>query len=243
MSSKPLKRTGFAQGVFVQSNTKKETVGSLRILKDGRKFRYARAGAGAMAAGKMAVAADIAADVMNEAGTVIIPIGAYQIAETITSATYAEDFFAGGFFQVNDGTGQGHQYLIDSSTAVAGATAITLSLADPIRVATAASIATEFSIMHNPCMNIVESASINLFPVGISPMVVTATYYYWVQTGGMALGLAGNNDAVGKPVGVDTLVAGALSGADGASYYPQVAISLGHIGVATEYKPYYLLMD
>lgn len=242
MSTKPLKKSGFAQPCFVQSSSKKEEVGTLRILKDGRAFRYARAGSSALAAGYLAVAAAVAADVMNEAGTAIAAIGQMQIAETITSATYAEDYFAGGFFQINDGTGQGHQYKIDSSTAVASGTAITLSLAEPIRVATAASIATEFSIIHNPWMAVVESGTLAT-PVGVTPMVITATYYYWCQTRGPALILSGNNDAVGMPVYQSTSTAGAVSGADGASYYPHVAIAFGTVGVATEFKPFMLTLD
>jgi len=242
MSAKPLKRTGFAHPLFVQNVTRKETVGTLRITKDGRKFRYARAGSSNLAAGKLALAAALAADVMNEAATAIHAIGDLQVAETITSATYAEDYFAGGYFQVNDGTGEGHQYLIDSSTAVAASTAITLSLAEPIRVATAGTVASEFSIMHSPWMAVVESATLGA-PVGVSPHVVTAAYYYWIQTGGPALILSGNTDAVGKPVYQSTSTAGAVSGADSASYYPQVAIAIGTVGVASEYKPFRLTLD
>lgn len=242
MSTKPFKKSGFAQPVFSQSSTKKEEVGTLRILRDGRKFRYAKAGSSALGAGKLALAAALAADVMNEACTAIHAIGDMQFAETITSATYAENYFAGGFLQVNDGTGEGHQYKIDSSTAVAAATAITLGLAEPIRVATAGTNASEFSLMHSAWMAVVESATLG-FPAGITPMAITAAYYYWIQTGGMALALSGNSDAVGKPLFQSTTTAGALSGADGASYYPTIGIHLGSVGVAGEYKPVMLTLD
>lgn len=240
--ARPLKRTGFAQPLFVQSSSKKETVGTMRITKDGRVFRYAKAGAAGLSAGYLAVAAALAADVMNEASTAIAAIGQKQIAETITSATYAEDYFAGGFFQINDGTGQGHQYLIDSSTAVTAGTAITLSLSEGIRVATAATVATEFSIMHSAWMAVVESATIAA-PVGITPHAVTALYYHWTQTRGQGLVLSGNNDAVGKPLYQSTTTAGAVSGADGASYYPMVATALGTVGVDTEFKPCLVCID
>ena len=241
MSTKPLKRAGFTQPVLVQSSTKKEELGTLRILRDGRKFRYAKAGGSNLAAGKLALAAAIGADVMNEACAAAHAIGDMQFAETITSATYAEDYFAGGFLQINDATGEGHQYKIDSSTAVAAATAITLSLAEPIRVALVASTS-EFTIVHSPYMAVVESATLG-FPVGISPLVVTAAYYYWVQTGGLALALSGNADAVGKPVYQGTTTAGSVNGADSASYYPQVGIVMGTAGVSGEYKPIWLTLD
>lgn len=244
MSAKPLKRTGFAQPLFVQSSSKKEMVGTLRITKDGRKFRYAKAGSSALAAGKLAVAAAVAAVVQNEAAAYAHAVGDIQFAETISSATYAEDYFAGGYLQINDstgGTGEGHQYLIDSSTAVAAGTAITLSLAEAIRVAITVTTG-EFTIVHSPYMAVVESATLAC-PVGVTPHVVTGAYYYWLQTAGVALILTGNNDAVGKPVFQSTTTAGAVSGADVASYYPMVAIALGIVGTSTEYNPFKLMLD
>jgi hypothetical protein len=241
MSTKPFKRAGFAQPVFVQSATKKEEVGTLRILKDGRGYRYAKAGGSALAAGKLALSAAVAADVMNEACANAHAIGDIQFAETITSATYAADYFAGGYLQINDATGEGHQYKIDSSTAVAAATAITLSLAETIRVALVAATS-EFTLVHSPWMAVVESATLGN-PAGITPHVVTAAYYYWIQTKGLALALSGNSDAVGKPVFQGTTTAGSVNGADTASYYPQVGIVMGTAGVSGEYKPIMLNID
>ena len=242
MSTKPMKRAGFQQSVFVQSAAKKEEVGALRILRDGRKFRYAKAGAGALAAGKLAVGAAVGADVMNEACTAVHAIGDVVFSETITSATYAENYFAGGYLHINDGTGEGHQYKIISSTAVATGTSITLMLDEPIRVATAGTSASEFSIIHSPWMAAVESTTLGC-PVGITPIVVTATYYYWAQTCGPAIALSGNTDAVGKPLYQSTTTAGALAGLDAASYYPQIGIALGTAGVSGEYKPVMLTLD
>jgi hypothetical protein len=242
MSIKPMKRAGWNQGVFAQSATQKEELGALRILRDGRKFRYAKAGASALAAGKLAVAAAVGATVMNEACVAAHLAGEMIFTETITAGTaYAENYFAGGYLQINDVTGEGHQYKITSSSAVTAAgTSITLTLDEPIRVALA--INSEFTIVHSPWMATVESATLGL-PVGVTPIVVTAAYFYWAQTGGPAVALSGNADAVGKPLFQSTSTAGALSGADTASYYPQVAIAMGTVGVATEYKPVMLNLD
>jgi hypothetical protein len=242
MSMKPLKRTGFNQSVLAQSSTQKEELGALRILRDGRKFRYAKAGASALAAGKLTVSAAVGADVMNEVCTAVHAIGDVVFSETITSATYIENYFAGGYLQVNDGTGEGHQYKILSSTAVTAGTAMILQLDEPIRVATAGTSATEFSIIHSPWQATVESTTLGC-PVGVTPIVVTATYFYWAQTGGPAIALSGNTDAAGKPLYQSTTTAGALAGLDAASYYPQVAIALGTAGVSGEYKPVMLTMD
>lgn len=236
--AKPIKRAGFAQDIFSESSTAKETVGTIRELPDGRAFVYAKAGSSALAAGKLAVAAAIDADVMNEACASAHSVGDLQFAETITSTTVAEDYFAGGYLQINDATGEGHQYKIVSNTAVSAGTSITLTLEESIRVALTASTS-EFTIVHNPAMATVESATLG-FPVGVAPMAVTASYYYWAQIRGMANVLSDDTAAVGKPLNQSTSTAGAVSGSDYASYYPQVGIRMGTAGVATEYKPSWL---
>ena len=247
MSNEPIKRSGFRQGVFSQSATQKEQLGTIRILRDGRKFRYARAGAVALSPGKLAVAAAVfSANVMNEACTAVHAIGDVIFSETLTEGaiTATENFFAGGYLHINDGTGEGQSYLIKSSTAVAASTAITLTLADPIRVATAATIASEFTIMQSPWQYVVESATIAT-PIGITPIAVTLGCYYWAQTSGPAVALiadAGGN-AVGRPYFQSTVTAGAIDGSNGASYYVQVGISVGTAGVTAEYKPIMLTID
>lgn len=245
MSNEPIKRSGFKQGVFSQSVTKQEELGTIRILRDGRKFRYARAGAVALSPGKLAVAAAVySANVMNEACTAVHAIGDVMFTETLGGAvTATENFFAGGYLHINDGTGEGQSYLIKSSTAVAAGTTITLTLADPIRVATAATAASEFTIMQSPWQYVVESATLAC-PIGITPINVTLGCYYWAQTSGPAVALQGaGTAAVGKPLFQSTTTAGAIDGADVASYYVQVGIALGTVGVSAEYKPVMLTID
>jgi hypothetical protein len=244
MSNKPQKRTGFNQGVFVQSSTQKEELGALRVLRDGRKFRYAKAGASALGAGKLSISAAIASGVLSQSCTAVHAIGDTIFSETITAGTaYIENYFAGGYLHITDGTGEGHQYKIASSTAVTSSgTAIILALEESIRVATLGTSGSEFTIVQSPCQAVVESATLGC-PVGITPIVVTAAYYFWSQTGGIAQALSGASDAVGKPLFQSTSVAGSLNGADVASYYPMVGIQMGIVGVSTEYRPVKLMLD
>ena len=48
-----MKTVGFAQGLYEVSSIQKEELGMLRIEPDGRKFRYAKAGAVALSPGKI----------------------------------------------------------------------------------------------------------------------------------------------------------------------------------------------
>lgn len=245
--SAPLKRAGFVQPLFATSATAKETVGTLRITKDGRKFRYAKAGTSALGAGKANIAAAIAADVMDENCASAHAIGAMTITETITSAAaaYAQDYFAGGYLHPNDGTGEGHQYLINSSSYVAlGGTSIIIGLVDPIRVALVATT-TQFTLTHSPWMGVTESATEENLMTGVAPMVIPASHYFWNQTGGVALVLTDGTPAVGQVATLGS-AAGEMAGiatpldVDVAQCY---GVFWGTIGVNEEYKPVMLMID
>ena len=237
----PMKRAGFAQGIYEISKTKKERIGALRILSDGRKFRYGKAGAANLSSGKMGVAAQVAADVTNETA-IAAAIGVKVLELTITSATYAEDYFKGGYLQINDEAGEGYQYPIESSTAVAAGTAISITLEEGVKVALTTS--SEFTLVHSPWMATVESATDENIPVGIPVVAVTAAYYYWAQTGGVAICLASGSEAVGTRMVLGT-TAGSVTAMSGSVDVdvPEVGWQLGTAGVSSEYKPIFLTID
>lgn len=245
--TRPIKKSGFSQGIYAVSATQKEELGTLRVLSDGRMFRYAKAGAGNLTAGHMGQAAAIAADVTNEACANAHAIGDHVISETITAAAaaYPENHFAGGFFQINDATGEGHQYKIQSSTAVAlGGTSISLTLEDPIRVALVAATS-EFTIAASCFNGVVEAAVEENLAVGLAVVPVTAAYYYWAQTHGEALARVTGTPAVGTPL----MLCGATAG-----YLAAITTPLdidappcgkiwGTAGVDAEHKPVFLTID
>ena len=246
MATKPMKRTGFNQGLFQESATAKQALGTLRITDDGRKFRYCKNGAGALLAGNCVAAAAIGATVMNEACASAHAVGDTLFTETITAGTaYAENYFRDGFLQINDATGEGHQYRIESSTAVGSAgTSITLTLKDPIRVALVASTS-EFTIAHSPYNAVVTTTAEENLCVGVAPIGVTAAYYFWAQTGGPALAVVAGTPAVGT-----VLTLSGTAGALGAIATPldvdvayQVGIAWGTVGVGGESKPVMLTLD
>lgn len=246
MSGFPMKRTGFQQGLLETSASAKEMLGTLRITRDGRKFRYAKASTSALAAGKANIVAAGAAEVYNEACANAHAIGDMFIEETITAGVaHAENKFRGGYFIINDSTGEGHQYLITSSSAVTAAgTSIMLGLADPIRVALVAA-SSEFTIAPNPQWGVAESAVEENLMAGVAPIVVPANYYFWNQTGGPALVLGAGTPAVGT---VMTLggTAGSMTGiatpldVDIAQCY---GVLWGQTVVAGEYVQVFLMID
>ena len=246
MSGFPMKRTGFQQGLLETSLVAKEMLGTLRITRDGRKFRYAKNGSGALAAGKANIVAACDAEVFDEVCANAHAIGDMFIEETITAGViHPENKFRGGFYAPNEEAGEGHQYLITSSSAVGvGGTSIMLGLADPIRVAQVAATS-YFTIVVSPWSGVAESAVEENLMAGVAPMVIPIGAYFWDQTGGVALVLCDQTPAVGT---VATLgdPAGSMAGiqtaldVDIAQCY---GIFFGQTGVDGEYTQVYLIID
>ena len=240
--NEPMK-TSFSQGIFDISATKREILGSLRSLADGRKFRYSRAGAADLHAGMMGQAA---VDVDNHINVscAAAAVGDTEVAVTVGATAVNENQYEDGFLQVNDGTGQGLQYRILGNTACAASGITYVTLNEPIKVALVASATSEVSLIASEYSAVVESATEETMPVGIAPCVVTTLYYYWAQTGGPAIAL------MDSTVGVaDMLVHGSVAGSLKAMpstldiNMPVVAIKSHNASVDTEYKPVKMLLD
>jgi len=241
--SSPLKKTGFAQGLYAISSTAKEVLGTVRFTQDGRKFVYCKAGASALAAGKLNVAEDLDATWVNETGvaTAGVAIGDRTMTLTLTAAGAAitENQFAGGYLQINDSTGEGHQYLIQYSSAVAlSGTSISIALAEPIRVALTSS--SDFTLVSPAGWKVTESATASKLAVGVSPVVVTAAYFFWNQVAGDAPVLIHGTPAIAVSVDRSLEIAGAVKAM--ATVTKQLVGYMRETGVDGEYKPVRLML-
>jgi len=246
-----MKKSGWSQGLYEISSTAKEQLGTLRIDNFGRKFRYCQAGSSALSAGKLGLATVPAAGFLNIALTTAAAIGTKEITQTIAASgdnACDEDAFRGGFFMVNDGTGQGYSYPIDNSTEVkAASTSITITLAEGIQVALTTS--SEISIIPPPggFSGVTESATEEAVPAGIPLVAVTGDYYYWAQTGGVAnvlVGANGDSAVVGSMVCADQ-TAGSVRAINSTLDIdvPWVGVVYSRVWVQTEYCPIFLTID
>ena len=245
--TKPIKKAGFAQGIYEQSATAKETLGTLRITQDGRKFRYAKAGAAALNPGKIGLAASLNADHVNEAILAAVAVGTYTLDLTVTAGTaIAANELRGGYFQINDAAGEGQNLMIAGNSAIsASGTAIQVALDDPIRVALTTS--SEFTLVKSPWYAVYESATAEQMVAGVAPIDVTTLYYYWAQTGGVANVLQEATDAVGCNMCVSTATAGAVVSVTTTAVVaglPIVGYNYGTAaGAGGEYSPVFLTID
>jgi hypothetical protein len=179
----PEKRSGFAQGLYVESATKQEELGTKRSLHDGREFVYAQIGASAIATGKLAMMADASTNVINVVPDADYAIGAKVIGLTVTSHTAVENYFEDGYFWVQDGVGEGQCYQIEASTALSSSTALSVTLKEGLRIAITAA-GSECSVIQNPAKSVITSVDEENFPVGVTVRAMTALYYGWLQTKG-----------------------------------------------------------
>jgi hypothetical protein len=206
-----LKTQGFSQGIYEQSVIQKEELDTVRILKRGRMFAYARAGAVALGSGVLTQSPIPDSNAKNKAiVTASVDIGATSLNVTFGGAVTA-DFFKDGYLTVNDATGEGHFYMIKSHPA--GTAAVTVDLYDPIRVALTVSVSEITLTANRQNLVLVNPTTLTATPAGVTPIPVDINYYFWNQVKGPAVVLTHGTIVIGNQVGPSsqsTPVAGAI---------------------------------
>lgn len=237
------------QGIMEESSTAKAAIGTLIALQDGRKFRYCKNGAVALAAGKTLQAVILGTerdDAVNAAAAVAIGGTAVVITAVVTVA--ANDW-AEGFLHVVNDTGEGLQYKIKSNTAAAIAADYTVTLYDPIVTALAAT--TDVILSKSPYSGVILAADDLSLCIGVPTIPITASYFFWSQTGGVAMVLQNGStgvatterevymDVAGGTDGAALSTAGGAVGKQQIGYHYFDTIDV----VTTEYWPVMLTID
>lgn len=221
-----------------------EYLGQYAGTADGRTFVYSRAGAVALNPGEITQAPAQVTNSVNQTVDAIFPIGTNELTYTIGATAVAQDQYKGGYFVVNDGTGQGQSSVILGNTAATSGNSysITIKIAEPLTIALAAT--SEASLMPNLNSATVISASGSGpgIPITGAPVVtVPINYYYWSQVGGYASILS--DGAIAKNVqGIPS------NGTDGAVETRVDATVVNPVGyapeltVTTEFSPFVLTL-
>ena len=234
-----MKNTGFAQPLWEVSTTQKEMLGMYRIEPDGKKYRYALSGE-ALSAGKMSFMSTATADHVNKS-CAAAAIGDTEVAVTVGATAVTADMYKDGELHVNDGTGEGHSYAIDTNTACAASGVTYVTLREPIRVALVASATSEVSLIKNPWSGVTQSTTEESGSAGVTRQAIADASYFWIQTGGPAICLASGSDGLGTVLSHDgtegaiAVMADYTKGLVGFTWYT------AH--VSGEYKPIYLTID
>ena len=209
----------------VETSAKKQKLGTKGVLPDGRVFFYAQNSSTAIDTGGMLVDGLVseADHDMDKAATAAHSVGDTTISIEITEASggsgdLVKDEYADGYMMINDGAGEGEVYRIKSHPAhdaSADATCIfTLDEEDGIRTAlTTGSLVGLFKSPYNEVAIVDGDGTLTSRTgvIGVTTIPVTADYYCWIQTSGIA------TIALGAQVGVvgDALTVSQESGESG----------------------------
>lgn len=224
--------------IYGESSTLPEgmMLGEKKEFNDGRVFRLAKNGGTALAAGKIVVQGDETANHITLAPAVAA-VGDMTLTVTLGATLAAANEYAEGF-AVNITTGK--YYKIKSHPAAALSTALTLTLYDAIDVAIP--ITDDIDLVHNPYYGVIISVADQAdIVMGVPPIAVTADYYFWLQTRGVAAVLMDETTGRGDTVTTGTGTVGAVEVLDAVA-----EPIIGHMieaGVDTKYNAVMLCLE
>ena len=192
MAYEGIKTQMFRQTITQTSTEQKEALGTLRILDDGRKFRYCKNGADALRAGVVVMPLALVANHTAEDLAAAVKVGDKKITITLGDTAVDANVYAGGYVQFHntavDGGGDGHQYKIATHPAAIAQASLTLQLDEPIVHNTVAA-GTTLSLVHNRFKDVAVTDGVEAAVSGVTVCQVAANAYFWAQVSGDGLAL------------------------------------------------------
>ncbi len=187
-------------------------LGTQLILQDGRKFRFAEAGASTLVSGNALtgiVGLSTDADMVPAAGA----IGDRLVTFTHGSATVVANFFSEGFLTISVTPGGGDIYRIGGHLALTSSTAgdiINLAPGNALRQAISATSRIHLTV--NPYGRVIQApaTTVAAVPVGVAISAPTTGKFCYVQTCGPAGVLTSGTAIAGDVVGAGLGTAGAV---------------------------------
>jgi hypothetical protein len=220
-------------------------LGAQGATADGRKFRWAKAGASNLVVGNMlqAPAADTDHDDIAVRATAA---GSTALLITTGAGSGALDAneYAGGYAIVDTTPGLGYIYKISDHAAIAASTDGTINLMaeDPIQVALTTS--SKVTLIKNPYNGVIQTPATTLTGscVGACVYPIDAGEYGWIQTHGLCGVLTGGTPIVGSAVVVPGDTAGEVV-ADPANAAVQIVGTMEIVGRDGKVCPVFLRLE
>ena len=167
-------------------------------------------------------------------------VGARTVTLTNATTAITANQYAGGYLWVDN---EGRAYKIKSHPAEStgsGSIVITLEDDDTLRVALTAGTST-CGLRRNQYEDVVVNPTTPTgVPVGVTPLAVTADYYFWLQTWGPCPVLTNGTVIVGYMVSPGATTAGSvdvypLNSVDASGQQPMVGV-VSRVGATTEFS-------
>jgi len=200
----------FVQGLYEQSATQKQRIGTVRSLDDGRKYAYALAGE-TLAPGKWTMGPPTvgAHDTIAVAETAAV--GAKRVKVTLGATLIAANGYRDGWLRVDDATYGGELYKVRGHAAIAASGSGYIDLYDSVRVAITAgtnTVSLMKSVQHGVLLGVYNAIAGGI--AGVPPIDVTSGYYFWNQVKGTCSILTDGTVTLGLQVALSNATSGAV---------------------------------
>jgi hypothetical protein len=202
----------FPKQVLNDSTTQQLPLGTLAFTKDGRGFRYCRAGAAALVAGNCIQAPAQIANHLAMTPTAAA-IGATQITMTPGATGAAISFYNEGWMIVSTTPALGDTRGIAVSPAITASVAFTITLYTEDQLQTALTSSSRLDLQCNAYRDVIQCpiTTATSACVGVAPYAIGTTNYGWLQVFGPCGVLITGTPAVGQAVSPIGAVAGAAA--------------------------------
>lgn len=210
-------------------------VGARGFTRDGRSFRFVKAGAVALVAGNVIQSPAVIPDHLANTAPAVA-IGDTSFSYTPGATAGAANLYAGGLLQIDTTPGNGRMYGVDGHLAITASVAFTLRLVkdDPIQVAL--TTASRIGLIQNPYNGVIQMpvTTATGILVGVAVSDIPIGGFGWIQTWGYAAVLIAGTPALGAIVMSPGAVAGAaeIIVAAGTLIVAQIVGNMGQVGVA-----------
>ena len=247
----PNKILGAHRDPYTTYTSQRFPLGQVMEVSDGRIYRFALAGAAALAASNLDSARAMTANFDTLSIQATVAAGATTIPFTNGATALLENELAQGTILVEDvALNLGEVYPIKSNTADGGTGTVTVTLEDNVKVLNALTTSGKVTVRYNPWLGVIIHGSPPVqLPVGIPQAIIGLTEYGWLQTHGVCQCLIeGSVIKIGHALRASESVNGAVTFLD---YTEATQADLGIVGWAvidddtsdTVFAPLFLKLD
>lgn len=224
------------------SSTKLMPLGTMGFDRTGAAFRYGQAGAVNLAGGKLVQVPAVISAHQNVAVATAVVIGDRQVNVTLGATATTLDQYADGTLLLYDGSGQGQRAVIATNPVIALSTAGIFYVEDAFAAAVTTSGKVNLSL--NPWAGALVSATSQTteFATGVPSVAITAVYYGWFQTKGLAAVLGNGSITKGSGVVPGQTTAGSVD-IEGTSTITQRVGQAYETGTSAKYNTVFLAID
>lgn len=227
--------------MYRTSSNQRQPIGTGMVTQDGRWFRYGRLGGSAITLPARLFQSEVPHANWDELAVAAAAVGAKTVTVTLGAQLVAADDFNGGYLLVEDDTGEGFEYLIEDTPAIAASAAGAISLVNGLIVALVA--ATTVSLLKHPLDDMIIHPSPPTAAVaGVNKVAMAANAFGWFQVRGLCAVLTEGTLVIGDSVQASSTTDGAVTPFTLTEGTPNAEITpvVGHcvsVGATTEHSP------